>query len=136
MLYFRFDKNKEDFKGVDHKSVFMGDEVYNYCDELFENGEAPEEYQQEYDDGNFDIIDEFIENELTLDGCSCFELNKSGIEQFKKDYSGFINNFNVVTVFDGDFIEYGHDGETVAKCNKIIEQITPEEFINKYMRGE
>lgn len=136
MLYFRFDKSKEDFKGVDHKSVFMGDEVYDYCDELFENGEAPEEYQKEYDDGNFDIIDDYIENELTLDGCSCFELTDVGIKQFLTDYNGFINTFKIVTIFDGDFIEYGHDGETVAKCNKIIKQITPNEFIKEYVRSE
>ena len=80
MKYFRFDMSKEDFKGAEHKSVFMGDEVYEYCDDLFENGEAPAEYQSRYDDGDFDVIDEYIDNELTLDGCSCFELNEAGIK--------------------------------------------------------
>ena len=131
MLYFRFDRNKDDFKGSEHNSVFMGDEVYEYCDELFENGDAPEEYQKEYDDGNFDIIDDYIENELTVSGCSCFELDASGIEM-SKGYA-FYDTHNWVTVFEGDFLEYGHDGEPIVKCTNIIEQLPTDKFVDKYV---
>ena len=132
MKFFRFDKSKEDFKGSEHKSVFMGDEVYNYCDDLFENGEAPNEYQARYNDGDFDVIDDYIDDCLTLNGCSCFEFSDNGINEALKEYSAFFDIFNVVTIFEGEFIEYGHDGELIAKCDKILEQISPEEFKNKY----
>ena len=130
MLYFRFDKDKDSFKGSKHKSVFMGDDVWEYCYDLFDNSEAPEEYQKIYDDGDEDVIEDYINDVLTIDGCSCFELNRAGLDE-ACTYS-FFDTMGVVTVFEGDFVEYGHDGEIVAKCNNIIEQLSPTEFLNKY----
>ena len=63
---------------------------------------------------------EYIDNEWTLNGCSCFELTEDGIE-FACRY-GHITERKIVTFFEGEEIETGHDGETVAKCNKIIWQ--------------
>ena len=139
MLYFRFDFNKDDFKGSEHKSVLYGYSVEDVVDYLFEeeseqlNGYYLDEYrklktqywdneeisEKEYDEKINDLKKEFIADELTLNGCSCFELNEQGID-FAKRYG--YDNRPIITIFEGKEIGSGHDGETIAKCEKVIWQ--------------
>lgn len=141
MLYFRFDNNKEDFKGEEHKSVLFGDEAYEIAYiKVVENEEAGEytervkEARQKEFDGEIEdssdivesIVNEYIENECTLNGCSCFELSVDGLKE-AENY-GHIYERNIITIFDGEYVGQGHDGENVAHCNKIIYQESPENF--------
>ena len=139
MLYFRFDFNKEDFKGSEHRSVAYGYAVEDVVDNLFDEeseqlkGYYLDEYrklkeqywdneemsEEEFDKKVNDLKQEYIKNELTLNGCSCFELNEDGIE-FAKRYG--YDDRAIITIFEGEKIERGHDGEIVAKCEKIIWQ--------------
>lgn len=139
MLYFRFDFNKNDFKGAEHKSTAFGYSVNDVVDELFDeeseklNGYYLDEYrnlqqqywdneeisEEEYDKKLNSLKQEYINDELTLNGCSCFELNNEGIEQ-AIEYG--YDDRKIVTIFEGKEIESGHDGEIVAKCEKIIWQ--------------
>lgn len=145
MLYFRFDFNKEDFKGVEHKSIAYGYEVQDRVDYLFDeessvlNGyyldtyrDLKEKYfdleeitESEYDEKINALKKEYINEELTLDGCSCFELNEEGIE-FSNNYG--YDDRNVITIFEGTENGTGHDGEIVAKCEKIIWQGNADEI--------
>lgn len=133
MLYFRFDCSKEDFKGAQHKSVLYGDEAMTMVDFQFEEGRVDKYYLDQYNKivDEIDDVDEFsneydklkkeyIEDNWTLNGCSCFELNEEGIE-FACRY-GHITEREIVTFFEGEEIETGHDGENVAKCKKIVWQ--------------
>ena len=133
MVYFRFDCDKKDFKGTEHKSVLYGDDAMTMADFEFEEGRVDNYYLDKYNKivNEIDDLDkfsneydklkkEYIEDNLTLDGCSCFELTDNGIE-FACRY-GHITERKIVTFFEGEEIETGHDGETVAKCNKILWQ--------------
>ena len=133
MVYFRFDCDKKDFKGIEHKSVLYGDDAMTMIDFEFEEGRVDKYYLDKYNKIVNEIDDfdkfsneydklkkEYIEDNWTLDGCSCFELTDDGIE-FACRY-GHITEREIVTFFEGEEIETGHDGETVAKCNKIIWQ--------------
>ena len=147
MLYFRFDFNKEDFKGADHKSVLYGYEVEDRVDYLFDeenevlNGYYLDTYrelrrkyfdneeisEEEYDTKLNELKQEYIKDELTLNGCSCFELNDEGIE-FSNGYG--YDDRQIVTIFEGEEVETGHDGELVAKCEKIVWQGNSKELVN------
>lgn len=141
MLYFRFDNNKEDFKGTEHKSILFGEGAYDMAYIKVVDNEQGGEYskrvkealQKEFDGEIEDssdivesIVNEYIENEWTLNGCSCFELSVDGLEE-AENYA-HIYERNVVTVFDGEYIGQGHDGEDVAHCNKIVYQGNTDEF--------
>ena len=137
MLYFRFDFRKEDFKGANHQSVLYGYEVEDRVDFLFEEekirGYYLDEYkklqkqffedntisEEEYDKKLNDLKQEYIDDELTLDGCSCFELTEKGIES-AINYG--YDDRPIVTIFEGHQIGDGHDGEIVAKCEKTLWQ--------------
>lgn len=139
MLYFRFDFNKEDFKGREHKSVAYGYAVEDVVDNLFDeeseqlNGyyldtyrKLKEQYwdneeisEEEFDKKVNELKQEYIKDELTLNGCSCFELNEEGIN-FSNEYK--YDDRAVITIFEGEEIQRGHDGEIVAKCEKVIWQ--------------
>ena len=140
-LYFRFDWRKEDFKGSKHKSMLRGYEVEDHVDYMFEdenllfdtNGyylntyrELNEQWhndeisEQEYDDKLDALKKEYIEEKLTLDGASAFKLDEYGID-FSNSY-GYYDR-PIVTVFAGTESDMeGHDGESVAKSEKIIWQ--------------
>lgn len=133
MLYFRFDCDKEDFKGAEHKSVLYGDDAMTMLDFRFEEGQVDNYYLDRYNKlvdeiENTDkfieeyskLKKEYIEDNWTLDGCSCFELTEDGID-FACRY-GHITEREIVTFFEGEEVETGHDGETVAKCDKIVWQ--------------
>lgn len=133
MLYFRFDCDKEDFKGAEHKSVLYGDDAMTMLDFRFEEGQVDNYYLDRYNKlvdeiENTDkfieeyskLKKEYIEDNWTLDGCSCFELTEDGID-FACRY-GHITEREIVTFFEGAEVETGHDGETVAKCDKIVWQ--------------
>jgi hypothetical protein len=133
MLYFRFDCDKEDFKGAEHKSVLFGDDAMTMVDFQFEEGHVENYYLDRYNKivEEIDDFDEFseeydklkkeyIEDKWTLDGCSCFELSEDGID-FACRY-GHITEREIVTFFEGEEVDTGHDGETVAKCDKIVWQ--------------
>lgn len=133
MLYFRFDCDKEDFKGAEHKSVLYGDDAMTMLDFRFEEGQIDNYYLDRYNKlvdeiENTDkfieeyskLKKEYIEDNWTLDGCSCFELTEDGID-FACRY-GHITEREIVTFFEGEEVETGHDGETVAKCDKIVWQ--------------
>lgn len=133
MLYFRFDCDKEDFKGAEHKSVLYGDDAMTMLDFRFEEGQVDNYYLDRYNKlvdeiENTDkfieeyskLKKEYIEDNWTLDGCSCFELTEDGID-FACRY-GYITEREIVTFFEGEEVETGHDGETVAKCDKIVWQ--------------
>lgn len=144
MLYFRFDNNKEDFKGQEHKSVLFGEEAEEMATFRFEDGSVDTYYQnqynelqeklfdelseEEYDEKFSELLKEYIDDEWTLNGCSCFELSKEGIEE-ARNY-GHICDREIVTIFEGEFVECGHDGECVAKCNKIKFQGNSEKFVD------
>lgn len=139
MLYFRFDFNKEDFKGSKHKSVAYGYAVEDVVDNMFDEGSEQlsgyyldtyrrlkEQYwdneeisEEEFDEKVRDLKQEYIKDELTLNGCSCFELSEEGIN-FAKEYK--YDDRPIITIFEGEEIENGHDREIVAKCEKIIWQ--------------
>lgn len=139
MLYFRFDCEKENFKGAEHKSVAYGHSVNDVVDNLFENEdetlngyyldtyrELKEKYfdndeisEEEYDEQLETLKKEYIDDELTLNGASCFELNEEGIE-FSNNYG--YDDRPIITIFEGKEVGTGHDGEVVAKCEKIIWQ--------------
>lgn len=138
MLYFRFDFNKEDFKGKEHKSIAYGYEVEDIVDFLFDEEseqlkgyyldsykKLQEQYdneeisENEYDKKVIDLKQEYIRDELTLDGCSCFELNEEGIN-FSNRYG--YDDRKIITIFEGQQKGFGHDGEVVAKCEKIVWQ--------------
>lgn len=145
MLYFRFDCEKEDFKGEKHKSVLYGHGVDDVVDNLFENEDETlngyyldtyrnlkEKYfdndeisEKEYDEQLESLKKEYIDDELTLDGCSCFELNEEGI-YFSNRYG--YDNRKIITIFEGTEVATGHDGEIVAKCEKIIWQGNADEI--------
>ena len=147
MLYFRFDFNKEDFKGAEHKSVLYGYEAEDRVDYLFDeenevlNGYYLDTYrelrrkyfddeeisEEEYDTKLNELKQEYIKDELTLDGCSCFELNDEGIE-FSNRYG--YDDRQIITIFEGEEVEAGHDGEVVAKCEKIIWQGNSKELVD------
>lgn len=147
MLYFRFDFEKEDFKGEKHKSVMYGYEVEDRVDYLFDeeseqlNGyylntykELQEKYfdkeeisEEEYDEKIAELKKEFIKDELTLNGASCFELNEDGID-FSNNYK--YDDRKIISIFEGDEIDCGHDKEIVAKCEKIIFQGNSKEIID------
>lgn len=131
MLYFRFDCDKEDFKGAEHKSVLYGDDAMTMLDFRFEEGQVDNYYLDRYNKlvdeiENTDkfieeyskLKKEYIEANWTLDGCSCFKLTEDGID-FACRY-GHITEREIVTFFEGEEVETGHDGETVAKCDKIV----------------
>ena len=133
MLYFRFDCDKEDFKGAEHKSVLYSDDAMTMLDFRFEEGQVDNYYLDRYNKlvdeiENTDkfieeyskLKKEYIEDNWTLDGCSCFELTEDGID-FACRY-GHITEREIVTFFEGEEVETGHDGETVAKCDKIVWQ--------------
>ncbi len=144
MLYFRFDNNKEDFKGIEHKSVLFGEEAEDMATLRFEDGSANSYYQSQYDelqeklfdelseeeyDAKFsELLKEYIEDEWTLNGCSCFELSEEGLEE-ARNY-GHIYDREIVTLFSGEYINCGHDGECVAKCNEIKFQENSKEFVD------
>jgi len=139
MLYFRFDWRMEDFKGENHKSVFYGYEAEDRAIDEFENegafvqGYYLDEYNklkeqyfdleeisaEDYDKKFADLVQEFIKDEWTLEGCSCFELNEDGID-FSDSYR--YDNRPIMTIFEGEKTGDGHDGEEVAKCTKILWQ--------------
>lgn len=139
MLYFRFDFDKENFKGAEHKSVLNGYEAEERVDYLFDekpemlNGyyldtykDLKEKYfdndeisEEEYDEKLEALKKEYIDDELTLDGASCFELNDEGID-FSNRYG--YDDRPIITIFEGKEVGTGHDGEVVAKCEKIIWQ--------------
>ena len=147
MLYFRFDFNKEDFKGAEHKSVLYGYEAEDRVDYLFDeenevlNGYYLDTYrelrrkyfddeeisEEEYDTKLNELKQEYIKDELTLDGCSCFELNDEGIE-FSNRYG--YDDRQIITIFEGEEVEAGHDGEVVSKCEKIIWQGNSKELVD------
>lgn len=147
MLYFRFDCRKEDFKGAEHKSVAYGHSVDDVVDSLFEeesellNGYYLDTYrrlkqkfwdleeitEQEYDKEIKALKEEYIKDELTLNGCSCFELSDEGIE-FSNSYK--YDDREIITIFEGEEVAIGHDGEIIAKCEKIVWQGNSEEMTN------
>lgn len=118
MLYFRFD-NKNGFKGAEHKSAFTG--WYDIClDKFSENFE--DEYLelegQELDNRIYEYAEELG---YILDGCSCFELNEDGIEEFLNYINTHhIDEYEEINIFEGIDKGLGHDGEQVAKCTKIV----------------
>ena len=133
MLYFRFDCDKEDFKGAEHKSILYGDDAMTMLDFRFEEGQVDNYYLDRYNklvdeiENTNKFIEEYnklkkeyIEDNWTLGGCSCFELTEDGID-FACRY-GHITEREIVTFFEGEEVETGHDGETVAKCDKIVWQ--------------
>lgn len=152
MLYFRFDCEKENFKGINHKSVLYGHnaeemaifefeneghfvqgyylDTYNELQEKLLDEEISEE---EYDEKFNDLVQEFIKDEWTLDGCSCFELNEEGI-RFSNNYK--YDDRKIITIFEGEEVAKGHDGETVAKCEKVIWQGNADEIINIFYNDE
>lgn len=128
MLYFRFD-NKDDFKGTKHKSAFAG--WYDICLDKFS-----EEFEDEYSELEGQELDTRIyeyaeELGYILDGCSCFELTEDGIEEFISYIETHpINNYEEVNIFEGIDNGYGHDGEQVAKCTKIVYTGKTEDFMD------
>ncbi len=144
MLYFRFDNSKEDFKGNKHKSVLFGEAAEEMATLRFEDGSANSYYQSQYDelqeklfdelseeeyDVKFsELLKEYIEDEWTLSGCSCFSLSKEGLEE-AKNY-GHIYDREIITIFNGEFVDCGHDGECVAKCNEIKFQGNSKKFVD------
>ena len=140
-LYFRFDWSKEDFRGSEHKSKLRGYEIEAHVDYMFDdesllfdtNGyylntyrELKEQWyndeisEQEYDDKLDALKKEYIEEALTLDGASSFRLDEDGIE-FSNIYEYY--DRPIVTVFAGIESDMeGHDGEAVARSEKVIWQ--------------
>lgn len=144
MLYFRFDINKEDFKGTEHKSVLFGDGAEEMAILRFEDGSVDSYYlnqydelqeklfdelsEEEYDEKFSELLKEYIDDEWTLNGCSCFELSEEGIEE-ARNY-GHIYDREIVTIFEGNFVSCGHDGECVSKCNDIKFQGNSKKFVD------
>ena len=137
MLFFRFDCEKEDFKGSEHKSKLYGHSCEDFVDEAFDNENIDKYYLdilhdlnnkyfdteeislEEYDEKVLALKKEYINDELTLDGCSCFELSEDDIK-FSNNYKYY--DRKIITIFEGEKIGLGHDGECVAKCSKIVWQ--------------
>lgn len=144
-LYFRFDVDSESFKGTEHNSVLFGSDVYEVAYDQVVEGSATDamEYHDLYMDAwnrycneeiskdeldtiQEKIVQDYIEKELTLDGCSCFELDEYGLKQ-AQNY-GHIMDRQVVTIFTGEYVGEGHDGECVVKPEKIVYQGDTETF--------
>jgi hypothetical protein len=144
MLYFRFDCEKEDFKGQEHTSVLYGHNAEEMAIFEFENeGHFVQGYylntynklqeqlldeeitEEEYDEKFDELVKEFIKDEWTLNGCSCFELSKEGIE-FSNNYK--YDDRKIITIFEGEEVAKGHDGEIVVKCEKIVWQGNADEI--------
>lgn len=126
MLYFRFDW-ENDFKGAEHKSGLAGwfDICFDKISDTQEYDELEEKYgygTNEYDIALNNLVKEYaLENGYILDGCSCFTLTEEGIEEFTnyiKDHP--ISEYPEINIFEGIDKGYGHDGEQVAKCTKIV----------------
>ena len=126
MLYFRFD-NKGEFKGTEHKSGFTG--WYDICLDKISETEQYEELEEkygygtkEYDSALNDLVEEYAqENGFLLNGCSCFRLTDEGIEEYIEYIKTHpIDDYEEINIFEGIDKGYGHDGEQVAKCTKII----------------
>ena len=98
--------------------------LINEISKYFDDEEISEE---EYDTKLNELKQEYIKDELTLDGCSCFELNDEGIE-FSNRYG--YDDRQIITIFEGEEVEAGHDGEVVAKCEKIIWQGNSKELVD------
>lgn len=148
MLFFRFDFNKEDFKGENHKSVLYGESARDMAEFKFEEGSVNNYYldeynkireqyfdndeisEEEYDEKFNNLVDEFIEDEWTLNGCSCFYLDEEGIESAKQ--YGSIVERPIITIFEGEDVGSGHDGEDVAKCEKIIFQGNSDKIVDVF----
>ena len=94
---------------------------------------ACEEGEEEYDEKFNNLVQEFIKDEWTLDGCSCFELNEEGIE-FSNNYK--YDDRKIITIFEGEEVAKGHDGEIVAKCEKVVWQSNADEIINIFYNDE
>lgn len=126
MLYFRFD-NKNDFKGTEHKSGFSG--WYDICLDKLSDTEEYDKLEEtygygteEYDNALDDLVREYAEeNGYLLDGCSCFELTEEGIEEYIEYVKTHpIDEYEEFNIFEGIDKGFGHDGEQVAKCTKIV----------------
>lgn len=136
MLYFRFDWEK-DFKGAEHRSGLAGwyDTCFDQLADTQEYDELEEKYvygTAEYDIALDNLIKDFaIENGYLLDGCSCFTLTNEGIEEFVnyiKDHP--IDEYPEINIFEGIDRGFGHDGEKVAECTKIIYTGKTKDFMN------
>lgn len=126
MLYFRFDW-ENDFKGTEHKSGFAGwfDVCLDKLSDTQEYDELEEKYgfgTNEYNAALDNLVREYaIENGYLLNGCSCFTLTEEGIEEFSNYIKNHpIDEYPEINIFEGIDEGYGHDGEQVAKCTKIV----------------
>lgn len=128
MLYFRFD-NKNDFKGSEHKSGFAG--WYDICLDKFSDEFEDEFSKLEGEELDNRIYEYAQELGYILDGCSCFELNNDGIEEFI-DYikTHPIDEYEEINIFEGIDKGLGHDGEQVAKCTNIVFTGKTKDFMN------
>ena len=136
MLYFRFD-NKNGFKGKNHKSGFAG--WYEICLDKLEGSRECSELEEKYGFGTdeyFQALDNLVEeyaeeNGYILNGCSCFTLTKAGIEEFLRYIETHpIDDYEEINIFEGIDQGYGHDGENVAQCTKIVFTGKTADFMN------
>lgn len=128
MLYFRFDY-KNDFRGAEHKSAFAG--WYDICLDKFAEKFEDEYSKLEGEDLDNRIYEYAEELGYILNGCSCFELNEAGIEEFISYITTHpIYEYEEINIFEGIDKGYGHDGEQVAKCTKIVYTGKTEDFMN------
>ena len=161
-LYFRFDF-ENGFKGKEHKSGFAGWE-----DRVIDKINDEDEWEDD-ENGNSKLKNRFLENNYGItreeyddmsnkeqfkinqkigidmgqvtDGASCFELDDTGLEQYKAyiDQNFSIDEYPVVHIFTGKENGEGADGEPVVIPDKVVYEGKTSSIMNffdKYDYGD